>query len=138
MKLVLDNNILFSIMNPKSLSSYLFFSINAEFLAPLFIKYELYKHKGECLFKSGLSEQEFDIMQGEVEDSIEFMDRSRYLHFLARAINSLEDIKDSPYLALALSTNSAIWSNDAHLKQQSLVPVFTTQELLIKFLKGEI
>ena len=110
MKLVLDINILFSIMNPKSLA----------------------------LFKSGLSEQEFEIMQRELEDSIEFMDRSRYLHFLARAINSLDDIRDSPYLALALSTNSAIWSNDAHLKEQMLVPVFTTQELLIKFLKGEI
>ena len=40
MELVLDSNSLFSIMNPKSVSSYLFASINAIFIAPEFIKSE--------------------------------------------------------------------------------------------------
>lgn len=138
MKLVLDNNVLFSIMNPKSTASYLFSSIRAEFFAPEFIKSELGKYKGECLFKSKLSAQQFEIRQAEVEESIVFFNLGRYESLLDKAIDSLEDPKDSPYLALALSINASIWSNDPHLKQQSLVKVFTTQELIEKLLKDEI
>jgi len=74
MRLVLDNNSLFSIMNPKSVSAYLFASVRAKFIAPGFIKSELEKHKEECLFKSKLSEHEFEIRQKEVEESIDFFE----------------------------------------------------------------
>ena len=51
MKLVLDNNIFFSLMNPDSIASYLFFSLRAEFFAPEFINLEFDKYKEDCLFK---------------------------------------------------------------------------------------
>jgi len=129
MKLVLDNNSLFSIMNPKSIAAYLFFSIKADFIAPEFIKKELDKYKEECLIKSNLSEHEFKIRQKEIEELIEFFEESKYDAFLTKAILSLPDPKDAPYLALALLTNSAIWSNDSHLKEQSIIKVYTTKEL---------
>ena len=138
MILVLDNNSLFSIMNPKSVSAYLFSSIRAEFIAPEFIKSEFEKYKEIILFKSKLSEHEFEIRQKEIEESIEFFEESKYGEFLAKAMNNLSDSKDSPYLALALLTNSAIWSNDPHLKEQSLIPVFTTSDLIKMFLRGYI
>lgn len=138
MILVLDNNSLFSIMNPKSVSAYLFSSIMAEFIAPEFIKSEFEKYKELILFKSKLSEHEFEIRQKEIEESIEFFKESEYDEFLGKAINNLSDSKDSPYLALALLTNSAIWSNDPHLKEQLLVPVFTTSDLIKMFLKEKI
>jgi len=50
----------------------------------------------------------------------------------------MPDSDDIDFLALALSNNSAIWSNDPHFKQQSLVKAFTTVELLKKLLKGEL
>lgn len=136
MILVLDNNSLFSIINPKSVSAYLFSSIRAEFIAPEFIKTEFEKYKELILFKSKLSEHEFEIRQKEIEESIEFFDEFTYEEFLVKAINNLSDPKDSPYLALALSTNSAIWSSDPHLKEQSLVPVLTTSDLVKLFLRG--
>lgn len=138
MKLVLDNNILFSIINPFSTASYLFSSVKAQFSAPEFIKSELEKYKEECLFKSKLSEHEFEIRQTEVEELIEFSKEFEYEELLKKAILNLPDPKDSPYLALALSTKSAIWSNDPHLKQQSLVEVFTTKDLLKMFLREEL
>jgi predicted nucleic acid-binding protein len=138
MRLVLDNNVLFSIMNPKSVASYLFFSIRAVFLAPEFIKFELNKYKEECLLKSKLSEEQFEMRQKEVEESINFFKSSEYESFLEKSIDSISDPKDIDFLALALLTNSAIWSNDPHLIEQSLVPVFTTKDLVVKFLKGEI
>ena len=138
MKIVLDNNIFFSLMNPKSANSYLFSSLRVEFLAPEFIKSELNKYKSECLIKSKLSEHEFELRQSEVESNIEFLKLSEYEDFLKKSKDSLPDPKDSPYLALALRLNCSIWSNDPHLKKQSLVKVFTTSELINKLLEGEL
>ena len=138
MKLILDSNSLFSIMNPKSVSSYLFASIKSDFIAPEFLKFELEEHKEECLIKSRLSEHEFKIRQTEVEESIKFFKPNEYEGFLEKARDTILDPDDIDFIALALSTNAAIWSNDPHLKKQSLVPVFTTENLLDIFLKGEI
>ena len=138
MKLVLDNNVLFSIMNPESTSAYLFSSIRAEFFAPEFIKSELTKYKEECLFKSKLSRHESEIRQTEVEESIKFFKESEYDDVLIKAMMSLPDPKDSPYLALALSINASIWSNDPHLREHPLVKVYTTEDLFKKMLKGEL
>ena len=138
MKLILDNNIFFSLIMPSSVSSYLFSLLRAEFFAPEYVKSELEEHKSECLLRSKLSEHEFKIRQKEVEEFISFFKSAEYEDFLDKAIDSLEDPEDSPYFALALSIKASIWSNDPHLKQQSLVKVFTTGELFDKMLKNEI
>ena len=139
MMLVVDNNVLFSIMNPSSVASYLFSSLRAEFSTTEYVKSELNKYKEDCLSKSKLSEHEFEIRQSEVEKSIKFFKSSEYESLLMEAIKSLpEDPKDSPYLALALAIKAAIWSNDPHLKRQSLVKVFTTKDLVKKLLEGEL
>ncbi|MBA3064549.1 hypothetical protein FP803_03875 [Candidatus Woesearchaeota archaeon] len=138
MKLILDNNILFSLMKPDSVNSYLFSILKVEFCAPEYIKSEFEKYKSDCLFKSQLSEHEFKIRQTELEGDIKFFKLSEYKSFLKKAIGSLSDPDDSPYIALALSINASIWSNDSHLKQQSLVKVFTTAELIEKLLKNEL
>lgn len=138
MNLILDANISFSLMKPSSVASYLFFALRAEFFAPKHIESELDKHNSECLTKSRLSEHEFEIRQMEVKENIKFAEFSEYEDFIKEAIKALHDPEDSPYLALALSVNAAIWSNDQHLKQQSLVKVYTTRELIDKLLKDEL
>ena len=139
MGLVLDNNVLFSIMNPKSAAAYLFSLLRAVFFAPDFIKSEFDKYNGDCLSKSRLSEHEFEMRLQEAEKFIKFIKSFEYDSQLDKAIESLpNDPKDSPYVALALSIKAAIWSNDPHLKQQSLVEVYTTAELIDKLLKGEV
>ena len=50
----------------------------------------------------------------------------------------ISDSKDIDFLALALSINASIWSNDPHFKQQSLIKVFTTEDLLKLFLENKI
>ncbi len=130
MKLVLDNNILFSIMNPKSVSATLFSSINVNFIAPEFIKLEFKKHKEICLIKSKLSKQEFELRQKQIEQSIEFFDESKYEKYLKIAKDLISDPDDIDFIALALLTNSSIWSNDKHLKEQSAVKVFSTKEII--------
>lgn len=138
MRLVLDNNSLFSIMNPESVSAYLFASIKAEFIAPEFIKSEFEKYKEIILYKSKLSEHEFEMRQKEIEEFIKFFESSEYEGFFAKAKSEISDPDDADFLALALLTNSAIWSNDPHIKEQSLIPVFTTSDLVKMFLRGDV
>ncbi len=138
MKIILDNNILFSLINPASVNSYLFSSINAEFFAPEFIQQEFKKYMKECLKKSGLSKQEFEIRKKEIFSKITFKQFREYKKFLKKVIAVLEDKEDSPYLALALSLKAIIWSNDSHLKRQNLTEVLTTSEILDRLLKNEI
>ena len=125
-------------MNPRSVNSYLFSLLRSEFSAPEYVKFELDKYKEDCLLKSGLSEHEFEARQTEVEACINFFKSSEYAKFLKKSSNVLPDPKDSPYLALALSIDSSIWSNDPHLKEQSLVKVYTTKELIVALLKDEL
>jgi len=138
MRLVVDNNILFSLMNPKSSASYLLFSLFAEFITPKFVLSEFAKYKEECERKSGLSDHEFGLRQSEVEEKVDFIPLSLYKSFLKKAIVALPDPNDSPYLALALATNSVIWSNDSYLRAQSFVSVYSTEELVGLLLKGEL
>jgi len=135
MKLVLDNNIFFSLMNPKSIASYVFFFIDEKIYAPEFINIEFEKYKELCLSKSKLSEHEFELRQKEIEKQIKFVKLSEYTPFIKQASNAIVDKNDVDFLALALKLNSVIWSNDVHLKQQQLVKVYTTKDLIESLLK---
>ncbi len=131
MRLVIDNNVFFSLMNPKSINSYLFSMLRInEYFVPKCVNTELNEHKADCLVKSQLSEHEFELRRMEVEDELEFTDLPEYKRFLKKAIGSLPDPEDSPYLALALRLNCPIWSNDKHFEKQSLVKVFKTEDLV--------
>ena len=90
------------------------------------------------MFKSGLSEHEFEIRQFDVESNIDFKKLSEYKYLLKKSSEVISDSDDIDFLALALSLNSQIWSNDKHFKQQSLVKVFTTAELINKLLEEEL
>ena len=133
MELVLDNNSLFSIINPNSTSAYLFSSIRVKF-----IDSEINKYKDICFSKANISEHEFEVIYSEIKKSIKFFKISEYEKFLKIAQSSISDINDIDFLALALYKNASIWSNDPHLKEQSLIPVFTTKELLKMFLNNDI
>lgn len=138
MELVLDSNVLFSVINPRSAAAYLFSMLRVDFSAPDFIKSEFNEHREDCLFKSKLSEHEFEMKQAEVENTIKFFKLSEYDDFLELAANALPDPDDADFVALALSVKAAIWSNDPHLKQQSLVKVYTTKELVEALLKENL
>ena len=138
MELIPDSNIFFSFMKPDSSASYLLFSLRAKFISPKFIKSELSEHKGECLSKSGLSEHEFELRLEEVMENIFFVEDSEYEKRLDEALKLTPDPDDAPYIAAALALKAPIWSNDPHLKQQPLVEVFTTKELIGKLLNNEL
>ena len=128
--MIIDNNIMFSLMKPGSSASEIFELRQFKFVAPEFIKSELDEHEGECMKKSGLTKQEFGARRADVEEKIEFVSVEAYKKFLKRAVKAVDDPDDAPYVALALALGAPIWSNDTGLKKQPLVDIFTTKELI--------
>jgi predicted nucleic acid-binding protein len=55
-----------------------------------------------------------------------------YCQRIKDAHKEMKDIdeKDTPFLALALQLNCPVWSDDNHFKQQNVVNVYTTKEIL--------
>lgn len=130
MKLIIDNNILFSLMNPRSGASQIFQRKDLELSAPKFILSEFNKHIDDCRRKSHLSSEAFSQRKLDVESQIQFIDVQEYKSFLKKTIHLMSDLNDVPYLACALSQLTSIWSNDSHFKEQTVIQVFTTKDLL--------
>jgi predicted nucleic acid-binding protein len=130
MKLIMDNNILFSLMKLNSASSRIFSILNCEFVAPSFILYEFRNHEEECLKKSGLTNKKFEIRKKETIHKIKFIDFEDYSEFIKDAIPGLQDEDDAPYIALALKLKIPIWSNDKQLKIQNKVTVLSTEDII--------
>ena len=61
---------------------------------------------------------------------IQVLPDTTYRTHLPEAKALAADLADAPYLALALHLNLPVWSNDALLKEQQSVVVYTTREIL--------
>ena len=128
MKLVADANILFALCNKRSSTSNLIENTDLEIFSPYFALGELAKYKNEIVKKSG--ESDFSLIQNRIKDKIKFVSEKEYAREIRNVADLIKDEKDIAYLALALHLNIPIWSNDFHLKEQSLIDVFTTKELI--------
>ena len=128
--MIIDSNILFSLMKPDSSASKIFELSPFKIVAPEFIKSELDEHEEECMKRSGLIKQEFKARRTYIEAKVTFISVKTYKKFLKKAIKALDDVDDVPYIALALALRTPVWSNDPDLKKQSLVDIFTTRELI--------
>ena len=127
MKLVVDANILFSLSKETSSASEIVKRFNLKLFAPSFALEELSKYKDELEKKS---KKDFKTIISSLKEKINFIEEPEYSGFLNEPKINISDPKDITYLALALKIKSPIWSNDNHLKEQSLITVFTTSEII--------
>ena len=105
---------------------------NHTFLFPEHIFTEIHKHRNTLQNKSGLTTKEFDALLNILISRIHIVTTADLLTYKKQAIQIMQDIDidDAPFVACALAHNATIWSDDKHLKQQSVVPVYTTKELI--------
>ena len=108
MELVVDTNVLISAIIKSSKSRELLCSQKLVLFAPEHIISESLSNKEEIIGKAGISESEFNEL----------------LAILLSKIN----------LALSIAKNIPLWSNDKELKEQSLVKVLSTEEIVAYFL----
>ncbi len=135
MELVIDANIAFSLFKVSSLPKVLIDKYSLELFSPDKLIEEMDKYADLICSKSKAPKDSYGIIKQSVLELISVHPVSKEL--VDRAAALLNDKDDAPYLALAIKLGLIpIWSNDRHLKAQSLVKVFTTVELS-KFLSSE-
>lgn len=130
MRLVVDANILFSFFNRKSTARDLILSGKMTLYSPEFILKEIEKYKSEIMDKFSLTETQYLVVLNIAKEFIVFVPISEFIDKIKEVIEASPDPKDAQYLALAMKYGIPIWSNDKRLKRQSIVKVFSTEELI--------
>lgn len=132
MQVVADTNIVVAALLKKGDTRHILFSRQFEIFSPDRIIFEVLAHKEEFKQKGSMEEKEFQ-QAFELElENITIVPIEEYASFKEKALSLCpkghED--DWPFLALALKTNCAIWSQDNGLKKQSTITIYSTAELL--------
>lgn len=130
MKIVVDANIILSALIARGSKQDLLFSDEIEAISPDWMLFEVGKHWKELGAKTGFSGEELSDALSLIREQIKTFSLDTYADKLPEAKRTSPDIKDAEYLALALKQTCAIWSHDKELKQQTLVKVYNTKELL--------
>lgn len=133
---VLDTNIVFSALLKDSAARKIILSDTFDLFVPEFLFTEIKKYEEVILKKSGMEKRNLEILLLLLQSHISVIPFSKFSDFLEEAEKEMEniDIKDAPFLALALKLKIPIWSNDLHFKKQRKVESFNTVEIMSSFL----
>lgn len=137
MNVIIDSNSLFSALIKDSGTRRIILEYDGFFLFPSFIFVELQKHKAELLKKSGMQEEDFNMLLQLILKKVIIIPNEVLIPYKKEAFEIVKNIDpdDVLFVASALAyPNSIIWSNDGKLKKQSKIKVLNTKEI-IKLLK---
>ncbi len=138
MKLITDASIVIAALLGSKITKEILLSDSIELYTPKYLFEELEKHKQEIDVLSKLSLQDRNKLFDELKSKIKVVPKEQFDMFLTKANELISDKDDTEYLALSLSANNCpIWSNDLHFKEQLIVSVYTTKELLDLLTKSE-
>lgn len=126
--LVIDANIVFAILLTKGKTDELFFESPWNFFVPPLLFEEIERYVRYLLKKSKRVEEEFWEIKERVLQKVCILPVDEL--FFQMAADFSPDIDDIEFLALALQLKCPLWSNDRRLKEQDVVQVFSTEELL--------
>ena len=131
MKIVADSNRVIASLLKSSTTREILFNRNFDFVAPEFIKEEIYKYKLEFVKKAKITAEEFDVLLSLFFERIKLIPKNEYRKYIDVLKNKISDAKDIPYIACCLATKAeGIWSHDPHFLEQDKVKVFTNKDLL--------
>lgn len=133
MDLVIDANILFSVLIKSGKTEELIFEPELHLFAPEFIFEEFEKYKDKILEKTERSEEEFSKLLEILKKRIKTIPNEETQKYLQEARKICPDKKDIDYFALALRLKCYLWSNDKELKNQKIVKIYSTEELIKMF-----
>ena len=137
MQLVIDSNILLAALIRSAITRNLLLDERLDLISPEHLLLETSKHIKEdddVRSKILISDSELDELLLYLMQRIVIKPKESYKFFIDEAIKIAPHEKDAPFIALALSLNCPIWSNDRALKRQFKVKVLSTEEI-IKFLQ---
>ena len=132
MRLVLDTNVVLKALIRNSKVRAVLLGPTHQFLIPEYGIEEARKHVSRVVKKCGLSEGEVNVVFDALLSNMQLIPSERILGRWKEAEQIMAGIdrEDVPFLAAALSTTcDGIWSDDAHLRRQKRVKVWTTKEV---------
>ncbi len=134
---VLDTNIIFSSLLKDSTARKIILSDIFELFAPEFLFTEINKYKRTILDKTGLGKNNFEFLLLLLQSHVAVISFREFSGFLneAEALMKNIDLKDAPFIALAIKLEIPIWSNDLHFKKQNKVLSYTTDEIISSFIE---
>lgn len=118
---VVDTNLIFSALIPKaSKIRDLLYENNMSFIAPNYLISEIYGHKERLIKNSRLNETEFYLYFNGIIEKIQFvpidfisLESRQKAYDLCKDV----DVKDTPFIALAIDLKLPIWTGDKKLKE---------------------
>lgn len=125
---VIDTNILFAALIKKSVTEKILFSSQIILFAPKELFEEFLSYKEYLLKKTQRSTQDFFDILYRLQQKISVIEVQE--NFILQALLFTPDKGDTAFFALALQLNIPLWSNDNALKEQKVVPVYATYDLL--------
>ncbi|MEA2054296.1 MAG: PIN domain-containing protein [Candidatus Thermoplasmatota archaeon] len=132
MELVVDANILFSALIKESTTRELMLNDELLLRTPEFILGEFLGHIDELEKKTharkGMLKEK--IIELILQSDINIIPKDELRSFIGKAKSISPDPDDFMYFAVALKLNCAIWSNDKELKKQSIVMIYSTEDLV--------
>jgi predicted nucleic acid-binding protein len=133
MRIIVDTNIILSALIKQGKTRTILTSPLTEFYTIEFAIQEIRKYKTLVLEKSGLMDEEFELMLSLILGNVKIIPVEQIQLKIneAKEIMCNIDPKDAPILACALSMpNDGLWTEDKHLKKQGKAKVYNTQEMI--------
>ena len=134
MDLVIDANILFSILIKEGKTKELLFEEDLHIFAPEFIFEEFEKYSSLIMEKTKRSKEELSKLMEILKKHIKIIPNEETEKFISEAEKICPDKKDIDYFALTLKLKCPLWSNDKILKtKQNIIEVYSTEDLMRMF-----
>ena len=130
MDIIVDANILFAALIKNSVTANLMFVERLHLYAPEFLLDEFDKYRKEILKKTHRTSEDFNQVLDEISSRIHFFPINEFDNLIDDADKISPDPNDSIYFALALKLVMPIWSNDKRLREQNVIKIFKTSDLL--------
>ena len=94
------------------------------------LKKKLIKYSKDIIQKSRINKEYFNKSLEELNKYVKFVDRNEFLEWINKVEDISPDKEDIDFLALAYKENCMLWSNDKILKNQQLIKIISTTDLL--------
>ena len=135
MKLVLDANVVISALIADSKTRELIVTLEPDLLTPAFVHDEIENYEDLIVEKSGMEPDRVAQFVDLLIQYIEVVPADDFYPAIERADDAIGDTDpdDVLYLACAIASDAAIWSDDSDFDEQNMVETYSTSDVINSF-----
>ena len=135
MKLVVDANVVISALIADSKTRELVVTLEPDLLTPAFVHDEIENYEELIVEKSGMEPDRVAQFIDLLFQYIQVVPAEDFYPAIERADEAIGDTDpdDVLYLACAIATEAAIWSDDSDFDEQNLVGTYSTGDVIDSF-----